>query len=153
MNLEHKERLFSSELNHRALAYALLRITLGVVFSFYGFNKLQGGPGNFATGLQERFAEQLPGLLVAPFAWVLPFIEVTVGLLLIVGLFTPGALLVSGVLMIALVFGAVMEPSPPTVANNLLFAVIVFLLLFLLEYNRYSLDRWKEMRSGRKVGF
>lgn len=139
--------------NHRQLAYALLRITFGILLFFYGLTKFTGGLGGFASGLRERFAEQLPAFLVTPFAWILPFAEVILGGLLILGLFTPGVLFVSGLLMTALVFGAVMEPSPGVVANNVLYAVVVFLLLFLHDYNRYSLDSLREGRKGESLGF
>jgi uncharacterized membrane protein YphA (DoxX/SURF4 family) len=35
--------------NHREAAYALLRVTLGVVFLFNGIGKFMGGIGNFAV--------------------------------------------------------------------------------------------------------
>jgi thiosulfate dehydrogenase [quinone] large subunit len=60
----------------------------------------------------KRFEGKLPELMVQPFAATLPFIEVLVGTLLILGLFTRWALVAASVLMISLVLGAVMEPNP-----------------------------------------
>lgn len=134
--------------NHRELAYALLRVTVGVMFLFYGVGKLMIGPGAFAAGLAERFSGSLPAALVLPFGWVLPFIEVTVGTLLILGLFSTVALIAAAVLMIGLTFGAVMEPNPPTVADNVNFALVLAALLFLSEHNGYSLDRRRRGSPG-----
>jgi thiosulfate dehydrogenase (quinone) large subunit len=128
-------------------AYLLLRLTLGGVFLFYGIGKLRMGLGAFNLRLVDRFeASLLPAWSVSAFAWVLPFVEVAVGGLLILGLFTRWALLAAGVLMAALAMGAVVEPNPPTVAYNLIYATIIFLLLIFAPANRWSLDTL--LRSG-----
>ena len=64
--------------NYRDTAYALLRVTLGVIFLTTGVVKFMFGIGNFAAGLQQEFAGTLPMLIVTPFAYGLPFVEVTV---------------------------------------------------------------------------
>ncbi len=139
--------------NNREIAYAFLRITFGVMLFSYGFNKLAGGPAAFVSGMRERFADSLPESLVTVFAWTLPFAELLFGALLVLGLFTPIALLGTAALMLVLVFGAVMEPSPPIVANNMLFSVVVFVLIWLLEANRFSLDAWLDRNDSATVGF
>lgn len=133
--------------HHREIAFLFLRLTVAVIFLFYGFNKFKMGIGDFAAGFQERFAEQLPLFLLTVFAWVLPFAEVILGVLLLAGLFTVYALAGAAALMVVLTFGAVIEPNPPTVANNALLALIVFVLLFLLNHNRCSLDEMRAERS------
>jgi len=62
------------------------------------------------------------------------------GILLILGAFNRLALLSAGLLLAALTTGAVIEPSPGTVADNIGFALVVFLLLWTAERNHYSLD-------------
>src|SRR5881227_224406 len=95
--------------NHREAAYALLRVTLGVVFLFYGVGKLMGGVGSFAAGMEKHFAGKLPGALV-----------------------------LSGLLLVALTFGTVMLGDAPTVAHNLQYALINFVLLWFADYNGFS---------------
>jgi thiosulfate dehydrogenase [quinone] large subunit len=125
----------------RAIAYLLLRLSLGVVFLFFGVSKFLRGPEGFVSGLEERFSSSpLPQELIGPFGLALPFLEVTLGALLILGLFSPLALTGTGVLLLALIFGSVLEPSPPTVAHNVTFELVIFVLLWTLEHNRYSLD-------------
>ncbi len=127
-------------MNNREIAYALLRVTLGVIFLFYGIGKFMGGLGNFVGGMNQHFAGKLPALLVTPFAYVLPFGEVTAGLAILLGLFTKLGLTMSGLLLIGLTFGTVMLGDAPTVAHNLQYALVNFVLLWLVDLNRYSLD-------------
>ena len=133
--------------NHREAAYALLRVTLGMIFLFYGIGKFMGGIGNFADGMNQRFAGKLPSALVLPFAYALPFMEVTFGALILLGLFNAIALVASGLLLLALTFGTVMQPDPPTVAHNLQYALVNFVLLWFADHNGYSVDRF---RSGAR---
>lgn len=132
--------------NHREAAYALLRVTLGIIFLFYGVGKFMGGVGNFAAGMEQRFAGKLPPVLVLPFAYALPFMEVLFGTLILLGLFNSIALVLSGLLLAALTFGTVMLGDAPTVAHNLQYALVNFVLLWLTDYNGYSIDR---LRRGR----
>ncbi|MGB7622914.1 MAG: DoxX family membrane protein [Terriglobia bacterium] len=132
--------------NSREIGYALLRITLGVMFATYGIGKFRMGIGNFAPILEKEFTGKLPLILVSPFARILPFAEVLIGILLILGLFTAFALLLAGLLMMALVFGTAMTGQPGTVAQNVTFGLVVFVLFWALENNGYSLDR---LRQGR----
>ncbi len=127
--------------DHQFTAYLLLRVSFGLMLFTYGFSKFLGGIENFAAGLQERFAEQLPSLVVTPFAYALPFAELIIGFFIIFGLRTYYSLVLAATLMIILTFGAVMEPSPDTVANNMLFAFIAFVLIWKLDADEWSVDR------------
>jgi thiosulfate dehydrogenase [quinone] large subunit len=127
-------------MNYREVAYALLRITMGVIFLFYGVGKFMAGIGAFAAGTNQHFAGKLPSVMVLAFAYILPFGEVLAGVLILFGLFTRIGLMVSGLLLIGLTFGTVILGDPPTVANNLLYALVNFTLLWFVDMNRYSLD-------------
>lgn len=127
-------------MNHRETAYVLLRITFGVIFLFYGIGKFMGGIGNFVGGMNQHFAGKLPAFMVMPFAYALPFGEVIAGGLIVFGLFTRAGLTLSGLLLVGLTFGTVMLGEAPTVAHNLQYALVNFVLLWLVDLNRYSLD-------------
>jgi thiosulfate dehydrogenase (quinone) large subunit len=127
-------------MNHRETAYALLRVTMGVIFLFFGIGKFIGGIGNFVGGMNQHFSGKLPAFMVMPFAYFLPFGEVIAGALILFGLFTRAALMLSGLLLVGLTFGTVMLGEAPTVAHNLQYALVNFVLLWLLDLNRYSLD-------------
>ena len=139
-------------MNNRETAYALLRVTVGVMFLFFGVGKFLGGVGNFAGGMTERFAGKLPAALVTPFAYTLPFAEVTLGALIQLGLFNVPALSLSGLLLVALTFGTVMLGDAPTVAHNVQYALVNFALLFFADYNGYSLDRLLRRKRLRAEG-
>ena len=79
-------------------------------------------------------------MMVMPFAYVLPFGEVTGGALIVFGLFTRLGLTISGLLLIGLTFGTTMLNDFPTVAHNAQYALVNFALLWLSDLNRYSLD-------------
>ena len=127
-------------MKHREIAYALLRVTMGVIFLFYGIGKFMGGIGNFVGGMNQRFSGKLPAAMVMPFAYAIPFCEVAAGALILFGLFTRLGLTLSGLLLIGLTFGTVMLGDAPTVAHNLQYALVNFALLWLVDLNRYSVD-------------
>lgn len=56
------------------------------------------GIGNFAAVLHQQFAGKLPMFIVTPFAYALPHVEVTVGTLLVLGLFNTIALILGSVM-------------------------------------------------------
>ena len=134
---------------HRETAYALLRLTLGIVFLFAGIGKFKMGLGNFAGGMLQQFSGKLPAILVEPFAYTLPFAETTLGALILIGLFTPAALTLSGLLLAALTFGTVMSGDFPTVAHNVQYGLVNFVLLWLADLNRFSIDHLR--KRGRST--
>jgi len=125
---------------HRETAYALLRVSLGIVLLFFGIGKFMTGLNNFVGGMNQHFAGKLPALMVMPFAYAIPFCEVTAGLLILLGLFTRVGLVLFGLLIIGLTFGTVILGDAPTVAHNLQYALVNFVLLWLSDLNRYSVD-------------
>lgn len=131
--------------HQRTLAYLLLRVTMGVVFLLAGVTKIIGGVGDFASGMVERFEDTLlPIVLVEIYAWVLPFVEVVIGSLLLLGLFFPLTVVLAGVLMLSLLLGTAVESDPPAIARNTMYLLVVFLLLWLSEFNGYSLDSLRQ---------
>jgi thiosulfate dehydrogenase [quinone] large subunit len=137
--------------HHREIAYALLRVTVGMMFLFFGVGKLLGGVGGFASGMTEGFADTfLPSPLVGLFVYVLPFAEVAIGALLVLGLFNVATLTLTGLLVLALTFGKVVQFDPPTVAHNITLALVIFVLLWATEHNGYSLDRLRPSKPLMK---
>lgn len=128
--------------NHRSVAYALLRIAVGFVFLFYGIEKLRSGILPFAQGLEKDFAKTwLPSATVYFFGLVLPFLEVIIGTLLILGLFTRLAAVFGGIVLTVLTTGLVIAGNSGGVAHNLIYSIIFFLLLYHADENGFCLDR------------
>ncbi len=134
-------------MNYREAAYALLRVTMGVIFLFFGINKLVSGIGGFVGNMNQQFSGKLPAFMVMPFAYVLPFGEVAAGLLIVLGLFTRLGLIISGLLLVGLTFGMVILGQAPTAAHNLQYALVNFVLLWFSDLNGYSLDRLIHRKS------
>ena len=137
-------------MNNRETAYALTRITYGVIFLFYGIGKFRGGISNFVGGMNQQFSGKLPAAMVMPFAYFIPFAETISGALILLGLFTRVGLTLSGLLLIGLTFGVVMLGQAPTAAHNLQYVLVNFVLLWFVEMNTYSLDSlfWKRVPVG-----
>jgi len=127
-------------MNNREVAYALTRITYGVIFLFYGIGKFRGGLDNFVGVMNQQFSGKLPAAMVMPFAYFIPFAETISGVLILLGLFTRVGLTLSGLLLIGLTFGVVMLGQAPTVAHNLQYVLVNFVLLWFIDFNRLSVD-------------
>jgi thiosulfate dehydrogenase [quinone] large subunit len=128
----------------RQLAYAILRLTLGINILVHGLVRLPQ-LALFADGIVQAFAKTpLPPQVVDLFAFALPFAETFVGLLLILGLWTRLALVSGGLLIIALVFGTALRSDWDTLGMQMIYAAIYYLLLVGSTYNRFSLDNCAE---------
>ena len=82
----------------------------------------------------------LPKSILAPFAAVLPWTEATIGLLLLLGLFTRFALVAGSLEMIVLMAGITLAQNWEVAGIQLIYCAIYFLLLTHRGRNFYSLD-------------
>ena len=75
------------------------------------------------------------------FALVIPFWEPVVGVLLVLGLWTRWALVAGALLIAALVFGTSLRGDYTVLSEQLIYALIFFvLLLFRARHDRFGLD-------------
>ena len=126
----------------KTLAYALLRIAIGVNFAGHGLIRFYIGLGQFATSTAEHLSKSpLPHGLVLGFLYLVPVIETLVGLALIFGVGTRFALVISALLMICLTLGVTSNQQFDTAGVQLLYSLVLSVLLFFYEYNDLSLDR------------
>jgi uncharacterized membrane protein YphA (DoxX/SURF4 family) len=129
----------------RSLAYAILRVTMGAIFLFYGVSKFQTGIVTVAHGIQATFAKTwLPSQAIFLFTLVLPFGEVAAGSLLILGWFTRYAAALAALLILVLTVGLTVAGNSDGVAQNLVYAIGLFILQFLAEHDKVSLDHWRK---------
>lgn len=125
----------------RRLAYALLRMVVGLNLMMHGVSRLLAGPTAFAEKVTVQFAHTpLPASSVWTFAMSLPAIEALLGLLLLIGLRTRAALVAASILITVLTFGSSLEQNWPVTGLQLTYALVYAALLFLLRYNGWSLD-------------
>jgi thiosulfate dehydrogenase [quinone] large subunit len=126
----------------KSLAPALIRWALGLLFLVGGIGKLMD-LGGFVKGYLVPAFEKtvLPGGLVATYGYALPFVEVAIGVLLILGLCRTCALVLTGVTLISLGFGQILLRQHATVANIYVYVLMTAIALWMGEHDRWALDR------------
>jgi thiosulfate dehydrogenase [quinone] large subunit len=132
-----------------SVAYAILRLTLGVNIGLRGMVRIAHGQAAFAQGIVKQMeATILPASLVYAFATTLVWVESAVGVLLILGLQTRLALIVGGLMMTILTFGTMQIENFQNAWLQLTYALVFFVVLALRSWNLISLDAW--LGSKRK---
>ncbi|SNT02535.1 thiosulfate dehydrogenase [quinone] large subunit [Granulicella rosea] len=125
----------------KSLAYALLRLAFGVNFAGHGLVRIYNGVGAFAATTAEHLAKSpLPHGFVVGFGYSIPWIEAALGMGLMLGLFTRAALVLGALFMMALTVGVTSNQQWDVAGQQLLYSVVFFVLLWLVEWNEWSLD-------------
>ena len=123
------------------LAYLILRLTMGVNMFTHGVARLLD-IDKFNGWLISQFSNTiLPEFIVSISSYMIPFVELIIGILLILGLFTSRTLLVGALLIVALVFGSGLQENWNVMSSQMIYAIFFFILSYLIDLNRYSLDR------------
>ena len=136
-----KESNGRTSVTDRRIAYALLRIVFGVNIFFHGISRLVGDHAAFLAYLSQQMAKApLPKSLLPPFAATLPWVEATVGLLLLLGLLTRFALVAGSLVLIVLMAGITLAQNWDVAGIQLIYCAIYFVLLTHRGRNFYSLD-------------
>ena len=130
------------------LAYVLFRITLGVNIFGHGMVRIiYFGVGGLDVWVAEQAAlfegHLLPMWSVHAFLYVLPFIEVVLGALTAIGLFTRQVLVGGAVMMFVLVIGNLARQAWGTVGNNMVYVLYYCLMIAAFRYNAFALDTRK----------
>jgi len=133
-----------------SIAYAILRVTLGVNIGLRGLVRIAHGPAAFAQGIVKQMEMTvLPPPAVYAFAFTLVWVETAVGLLLILGLQTRLALIVGGLMMVLLTFGTMQIENFQNAWLQLMYALVFFVVLACRSWNLISLDAWLGSRRSR----
>ena len=126
------------------LAYFILRLTMGVNMFTHGVARLLDLE-KFNMWMIGQFSDTiLPEFLVSLSSYMIPFAELIIGVLLILGLFTSRALLLGALLITVLVFGSGLQENWNVMSSQMIYANFFFILSYLIELNRFSLDRIRE---------
>lgn len=131
-----------TKITDRQLAYVGFRFSLGVNILIHGYGRIFGpGSGAFASKTMTEFAAApLPSGLTYMFLVTLPFVELVLGILITVGLFTRAALTVGSFWIAALIFGTALRSDWATVGIQMIYSITYYLLLVNRTGNRFSLD-------------
>jgi len=120
-------------------AFLLARLGIGASSFGHGLVRLPK-LDKFSQGMITEFQHSiLPESLVTAFAYALPFAELIIGLLLLLGLFTRDALVAGAIVMVLLIFGIEQWNNLNSQLIHLLF--LAGLLPFVDQYNTWALDK------------
>ena len=130
----------------KVMAVALARWCIGIILLFAGISKFSMGIGKFAEMIPTMFEKTwLPKALLVPYGYSLPFVELILGAMLILGLFRNASLSVTTLLFISLMFGQFLlaiggdEKAGSGMFQNTVFTFLAAGLLFLHEHDRWTL--------------
>ena len=138
------------------LAPLILRVMAGIIMAAHGWQKLQGGPANFGSQALANLGVPLPGFM----GYVVTFVELIGGILLIVGLISRLAALILAIemvfttLLVKTHVGFIAPQGSGAGAELDLILLAVFLTILLVGPGRLSLDellgvKGEGMRRGR----
>ncbi|AEU36749.1 DoxX family membrane protein [Granulicella mallensis] len=122
-------------------AYVLFRLLTGLDFFGHGFARIFTGAhlSGFAQGMVKSMASTpLPSSLTLASGYAIPCVELLIGILLLLGLFTRYTLILAFLLMFVLMFGITLKQDWSIAMQQLMYGLVLFLLLFARE--RYDLS-------------
>jgi thiosulfate dehydrogenase [quinone] large subunit len=124
------------------IAYTILRVSFGANIMLHGVSRIVMGHAAFLAYLTHYFekASYIPVSLLSVFATVQPWVELILGLLLMIGLATRFSLIAGGLVIMCLVFGTNLAQDWLVSGLQLIYAFLYYYLLARLDQNRYSID-------------
>jgi thiosulfate dehydrogenase [quinone] large subunit len=130
------------QLSDTVWAYTILRLTFGANIMLHGVSRLLAGHAAFLAYLSHYFEKTpaVPASLLPAFAWVLPPVETTLGLLLLLGLGTRFALIAGGLVLTALAIGTNLAQDWGVAGLQLIYAFLYYYLLVHRDQNVISID-------------
>jgi thiosulfate dehydrogenase (quinone) large subunit len=137
----------TSRSSDAVIAYTILRISFGANIMLHGVSRIVMGHAAFLAYLTHYFekASYIPVSMLSVFATVQPWVELILGLLLMIGLATRFSLIAGALVIMCLVFGTNLAQDWLVSGLQLIYAFLYYYLLVHLDQNRYSIDG---MRKG-----
>lgn len=121
-------------------SYFFLRLPLAMSMIGHGLVRLPKLSA-FAEGMATQFTESvLPSILVLPFGYALPIIELLIGILLIFGWQTRNTIFAGLLTMAALIFGSSMIENWGAISVQLIHSFYFAMLLYFLPNDKFSID-------------
>lgn len=121
-------------------AYFFLRLSIGINFLGHGLVRL-AKLQDFAVGMDKSFEKSwLPQLFVHAFSTALPFLEFTIGLLLLIGFKTRIAARAGASLIILLLFGSSTVENWEVMGIQMIYSGLFYILICRMDDNYLSVD-------------
>jgi thiosulfate dehydrogenase [quinone] large subunit len=117
----------------------ILRFGLGINMLTHGLVRLPKLNG-FATKMAAMFTDTwLPQALVKPFLYVLPFLELTAGILILIGgKASRAGYLLGGAIMAALLFGTTLREDWNTAGSQMIYVIAFAIALHFYDRDEIS---------------
>ena len=125
------------------LAFTTLRLALGINELMHGVTRIfmGGGLTAFLNFTQNQFKDApLPVWQVRAFAHVVPYCELGIGVLLIIGLWTRWALALAALIMVGIIFGTALRNDWQLVFLQMFYSFLYSLMLMWRRYDDWSVD-------------
>jgi len=124
------------------IAYTILRVSFGANIMLHGVSRIVMGHAAFLAYLTHYFekASYVPVGMLSLFATVQPWVELILGLLLMIGFATRFSLIAGGLVILSLVIGTNLAQDWLVSGLQLIYAFLYYYLLAHLDQNRYSID-------------
>ncbi|WP_414541423.1 DoxX family protein [Nostoc sp. CCY0012] len=130
-----------------AIAYLLLRILIGVNYFNHGFTRIFDIPGFVEQTVEQLKNSYFPEFLVRINSYLVPPVELIVGVLITIGLATRGSLIATFILMIILKLGVTSVQNWGAATSMISYALVLFILLAASSFNIYSIDHWRKNKQ------
>lgn len=131
-----------SRASNAAIAYTILRLSFGANIMLHGLSRILNGRPAFLAYLNHYFehAHLIPASSLPAFGAVLPWVETTLGLLLMIGLFSRFTMIAGALVMLCLVIGTNLAQDWIVSGLQLIYAFLYYYLLVHLDENTISVD-------------
>ncbi|NQY79914.1 MAG: DoxX family membrane protein [Candidatus Caenarcaniphilales bacterium] len=118
-----------NNVSNSQIAFFLGRFLYGINFFAHGLVRLPK-LNKFIDWILTEFKDtMIPKVLLEPYAFVLVFLELVVGIALFFGFRTRLFLIISMLILISLIFGACMQEAWPRVGVQMVYAIFNYQLL------------------------
>lgn len=118
-----------------------VRVTLGAYFVLAGFAKLEDLPSFIA---EVQGFNMLPSHLATLFAILLPYLEIIAGALLVLGMWTTLAAMITSMLLAAFVWAFGLFPNRPDLFNKDLILLAASVSVLYSGAGAFSIDRFRK---------
>jgi thiosulfate dehydrogenase [quinone] large subunit len=137
-----QESVASLRFSDTVVAYTILRVSFGLNIMLHGVSRLLAGHAAFLAYLNHYFEKTtlIPASSLPAFATVLPWVETTLGLLLVLGIATRFSLIVGALVITCLVIGTNLAQDWVVSGLQLIYAFLYYYLLAHFKENLLSVD-------------
>lgn len=123
----------------------VFRIAFGILFLFVGIKKFRMGIGGFAEGLvtaDTNMAKEFPEMLLLAYGYILPFVQVAAGILLIINKYTFLAFQTLAVIYLTFIFGQMYNENTSKIGTEYLPSLIALMAAYYFNY-KYEEEKLK----------